>query len=181
MSWPREELGAPRWVVNGALSAAAAFTIIGLAISCDAAHWLCGNSRRHHRMACAAIGEIKDVCRRWPGATIGMAFGSEEKYPWTWYRPMLTFRGGPYLVDAPALMDLARSGFPIPESTVQALRTGQVKIWLVPAGDEPFSMPSLYPGDKPLFEQRFRDEFRAHYRRAGGTEHFDVLGLSILR
>jgi hypothetical protein len=174
LSWPREEFAAPRWVVNGALSAVAVFTIIGFSISCEAAHRLCGYSRGQNHVARAAIGEIEDVCRRWPDSTIGMSFGSEEKYAWTWYRPILTFRGGPYLVDAPALMDLARSGFPVPESTVQALREGQVKVWLIPAGDEPFSMASLYRDDKPLFDQHFRDEFRAHYRRVRGTEHFDA-------
>ena len=126
------------------------------------------------RLAEPAISEIHEVCRRYPTITIGMGYGGREKYPWTFYWPIFAFRGDPCFLDAVGIMEMRQSGLPIAEATYRALQDGRIKVWLIPAGDEPFSMPTFYPDARPLFDQRFRDIFRAHYERRDHTAHFDI-------
>jgi hypothetical protein len=174
LSWPRREIAGPRWFKSVALAGVTAFMVIGVCTTFAGMPRLCASALSDDEIGRAATVEIAQVCQRYPASTIGMGYGGKEKYPWTFYWPILAFRGEPCFLDAVGIMEMRASGLPIAEATYGALANGRIKVWLIPAGDEPFSMPTFYPDGRPLFDERFRDIFRTHYQRRDHTAHFDV-------
>jgi hypothetical protein len=173
-SYPRAELTVRRWAMHAAVSVICTFSFIAVSEALCSAYSLCEISRFQNRIACRALDEIAEIRCRYPQARIGMGYGSESHYSWTFYRANLTATGAPYLLDVPMLDGQIRAGRSLPKATRDAVREGQVQIWLLPAGDEPFTIRAFYPGDPPLFDQQFRDDFRTCYRRQKGTEHYDL-------
>jgi hypothetical protein len=174
IAWPRQTAVVPRLVIYAALSVVGAFVILGTAQAFCAAHVLWGKSGGCGHIAHVATSEIRQIRARFRGASIGMGFGGRETYEWTYYRTCLDYRATPYLLDTTSIMDFAKARIPLPDATYAALRRGDVKIWILPAGEEPFSLPSFYAGSAALFDERFCRAFHACYRRETGTEHYDV-------
>ncbi len=124
--------------------------------------------------------EMKRLIQKYPDKTISMGYGDDSHYKLTFCRPLLTFLGNRYTLDAAALMDMQQSGASIPEKTLAWLRSGNTGIWLIPTGNRPFSMNSYYgwgetpSRDLPLFDASFRRLFLEHYEKREATKHFDV-------
>ena len=171
LAWPYRTALAPRWARNVALASAASFAVVSFSATFVHANSLFGWALFNHQIGLAARAEIRNVCQRYPGTTVGMGFGNDKSYPWTWYRTELVFRGQPNLLDGCGLMGTRTL---IPEATLDAMRDGMVRVWLVPAGDDPFTLTSVLPGHAPVFDDTFRAIFRTHYQRREGTEHYDV-------
>jgi hypothetical protein len=105
---------------------------------------------------------------------IEMGYGSDDAS--TLERPVLVFRRSHYLLDAPAIGEHQLAGVALPAATIQAIRACDVRYWLIPKGNEPFSGRNFYvpDGSLRLFPDEFRRAFFDRYRAVGTTEYFDV-------
>ncbi|MBW4524808.1 MAG: hypothetical protein KME18_06375 [Phormidium tanganyikae FI6-MK23] len=168
----RENRRSMNFLTSLRLSAAIAFTLsICLAVYSTEAKFI-------DRMITApghdAIADLDRVMLANPNRTIGMGYGAVS-YQLSTYRPQLVFAGNPYLLDSASLMEMQASGLNnTPESTLNALRTCQTDIWLVPKGNPPFQVYSYYPPLQKLFSDEFRKTFAEHYDRQSTTEFYDV-------
>jgi hypothetical protein len=121
-----------------------------------------------------AIADLDQFMATHPNRTIGMGYGAVS-YQLSTYRPQLVFAGNPYLLDSASLMEMQASGLNnTPESTLNALRTCQTEIWLIPKGNPPFQVYSYYPPLQKLFSDEFRKTFAEHYDRQSETEFYDA-------
>ena len=121
-----------------------------------------------------AIADLDRFITSNPNRTIGMGYGAVS-YQLSTYRPQLVFAGNPYLLDSASLMEMQASGLDnTPESTLNALRTCQTEIWLIPKGNPPFQVYSYYPPLQKLFSDDFRKTFTDHYDRQSQTEFYDA-------
>lgn len=110
-----------------------------------------------------------------PSARIEMGY-SDVNEALTFVRPILVFRQGEYLLDAPAIQEYQMSGVELPGATLRAIEECQVDIWLIAKGGQPFMIRNRYPatGYAPIFDPQFRLAFLNTYRRASATQYFDV-------
>jgi len=88
-------------------------------------------------------------------------------------RVMLTLNGYPPLIDAQVLMELGAVHIDGSKRWIRYLTQCRGGLWLLPAGEAPFAMPSYYPR-KGVFSRAFRQAFRANYRRTGTEGYFDL-------
>lgn len=88
--------------------------------------------------------------------------------------PLLLYAGHPFVYDFWAILDMQKSGIPIPEQTIDRLRDGSINLWLFPKGRSPFNVMSLYDSTQPLFPAGFREAFFAHYSREETSQFYDV-------
>ena len=125
------------------------------------------------------VQDITQFAQRHPAARIQMGY-SDVNEALTFVRPVLVFRQGSYLLDAPAIQEFQMSGVELPAGTIRAIEACQVDIWLIAKGGEPFLIRNRYPvtGYAPLFDPQFRLAFLRTYRRASSTQFFDVWACS---
>lgn len=121
------------------------------------------------------INDLYLTNSKYKGNAIMVGYGDRETY--LLYRqlvPLMVFDGNPYLFDACALMDMQYSGMKIPDSTINAIKEGEVKIWLIPKGNSPFTLTNYYDHKLSLFDEPFRQTFFANYKLIERTKYFDV-------
>jgi hypothetical protein len=128
---------------------------------------------RGRAAALGAIAEIRADEARYAGQTIGMGY-ADWGYSSTFYRVLLVFDGQPYLLDAGAMMDMMESKIPIPQKTLDAMRDGEIHVWLISHANQPFNVPSWYLPNPPLFSPEFRKIFVDHYQKSAEGKYFDV-------
>jgi hypothetical protein len=106
---------------------------------------------------------------------IEMGYSADDG-AFAYVRPILVFRTGAYLLDAPAIQEHQMSGLELPRATFDAIQRCDVDSWLIPRGATPFSSRNAYPstGHAPLFPDAFRAIFNATYHRVETTNYFDV-------
>jgi hypothetical protein len=119
------------------------------------------------------------IMRSHSGATIEMGYGALRSYEMTWQRPVLVMAGNPYTLDADAMDEAAMSHKPLPAAVLGELRSCRVQIYLIPKGEEPFSLESNYfiygnPAARDLFPLAFQEEFERDYRKSGTSRYFDL-------
>lgn len=119
--------------------------------------------------------DLERIVTENPGRSIAMGYAHRDERL-TWVRPVLVFRTGQYLIDAPAVQEYQMSGLAFPEATVDAMRRCAVDLWLFPREATPFGGPNAYPitGYAPLFPERFKQVFFDHYEHARDTRYFQV-------
>ncbi|MEO5821271.1 MAG: hypothetical protein ABIT71_12270 [Vicinamibacteraceae bacterium] len=119
-------------------------------------------------------GDIASYLEAHPRVVAQMAYNGYDRP--TYARPLLTFRSGLYLIDAPAVQEHQQSRLALPEATVDAIRQCRADVWLVPRGTEPFVGPSRYPAVAlaPIFPDALRAAFHKAYVADGHTAYFDV-------
>ncbi len=121
-----------------------------------------------------AIADLNRFIAANPNRTIGMGYGAVS-YQLSTYRPQLVFAGNPYLLDSASLMEMQASGLDnTPENTLNALRTCQTEIWLIPKGNSPFQVYSYYPPLQKLLSDKFRKTFAENYDRRSTTEFYEA-------
>jgi hypothetical protein len=120
------------------------------------------------------VGDIHQFLEAHPGKTVEMGYGRDDRL--TLVRPVLVFRNGSYLLDAPAVQEHQLSGLEVPQSTIEAIRACAVDYWLIPQGQEPFSGLNRYTAMqlKPLFSEEFRTAFLETYLQQDRTRYYDV-------
>ena len=57
---------------------------------------------------------------------------------------------------------------------IQALRSCQVKIWLIPTYKQPFQISSYYDRNIQVFSKEFKKVFFEEYELRGKTRYFDL-------
>lgn len=121
------------------------------------------------------VQDITRFAELHPTASIQMGY-SDVNEALTFVRPVLVFRQGSYLLDAPAIQEFQMSGVELPSGTIRAIEDCRIDIWLIASGGEPFSIRNRYPvtGLAPLFDPQFRLAFLRTYRRESSTQFFDV-------
>jgi hypothetical protein len=132
--------------------------------------------QRNQFNATELIQDLRTVLSENPGETVAMGCGSDTSYDQTFYRTELAYAGQPGLIDPAALMDLQKAGTQIPASTLTALRRGEPGIWLIPRGEEPFTIHGFFnrQSRKDLFDAPFRAAFRENYVLRGHSRYFDI-------
>ncbi len=129
-----------------------------------------------HDLDAGLVQEMDQVIEQHPNSNIYMGYGDGSRYVTTFVRNHLAYRGYPYLVDASAVMDFQLSGINIPQATVDALLADASAVWLVPVGQEPFTLVSWYYRDTGgrVFDENFRAAFVKNFAVSSATEHYDV-------
>jgi hypothetical protein len=129
-----------------------------------------------------AIAEIEQLHARFSDHSVVMAYG-DSCYSRTWLRVLLVYAGEPYDFDAPAVAELQMAGAPLPTASIDRLRSGNVGVYLVPAGTAPFRMESPYSRDgtigmggerQLLFSPEFLQAFDSNYDLAYRGRYFDA-------
>lgn len=125
----------------------------------------------------AATAQVKQVMALNPGRTIGMGY-SQVNYSLTYVRPLLLFKGNPYLLDGGSLQDYDASNIKIPSATIKAISNCTTSMWLIPKGGEPFSKSNYYPTGRDIFSMEFRQAFLSSYKKTGETKLYDIWSCS---
>ncbi|MGD0322400.1 MAG: glycosyltransferase family 39 protein [Terriglobia bacterium] len=163
--WDR---GMPRLAWSALVSFTLALLLYG---ACGARLVIEGSLSRNYE-AKSVVDDLKNLEQRYPHCDILMGYGDTNittsvSYPLTFNRTELVFRNQPYLVDAPALMDMQEGGLPMPAATLEALRSGRRSLWLIPRGEVPFKDVNAFPAS-------FRQAFIENYVRRGQSSYFDL-------
>lgn len=100
--------------------------------------------------------EIQDALARYPGQSVEMGFGRDvaETYRTTFMKPLLAFSGNPSTFDGWSDMEAAFVGLEPSAARMQRLADCKTGLWLIPAGEPPFTMPSVFSGQDFLFAYR---------------------------
>jgi hypothetical protein len=124
----------------------------------------------------AITHDLEAIIAANPTRNIYMGYGDGSKYTTTFQRPRLTYAGNPYLIDSSALMDFQYSGIDIPQATIEHMLADDAALWLIPAGQEPFTLANWYFRDtgKHLFGVAFRNAFSSNFHKTGTTDYFDL-------
>ncbi|MEM9828888.1 MAG: hypothetical protein AAF958_20040 [Planctomycetota bacterium] len=111
-----------------------------------------------------------------PEASVQMGYGGSGSYVLTYLRPVLAGRGNTDRIGVAAAMDTKLSGISLTPQNYRLLSSGQIEYWILPNDTKPFELKSFYspwfPEDPFLFDDRWRDLFRKHYRCVRQNESF---------
>jgi hypothetical protein len=130
---------------------------------------------RDSRRGGEAIAQIDRTEAKYRGENIAVGPGSDFTDPRTLYAYLPILRGQPYVINSSAIRDLQFGGVAIPQSTRDYFETCGTPVWLIPAGQTPFSaLNTYYAQPHPAFDDTFRADFLRHYRRAESGSQFDV-------
>ncbi|CAA7623580.1 glycosyltransferase family 39 protein [Magnetospirillum sp. SS-4] len=122
-----------------------------------------------------AVAEIDAVLKANPGVPVQMGVGgprTEEKFFLYSWRNLPVFAGGPYTLDAGIVMELTKLGVAMPAETVRRMAACETRLWLIPKGEQPFSLWGYY--NQTIYDQTFRDVFAAHHHLESSGRHFDL-------
>lgn len=121
-----------------------------------------------------AAAEIDAVMAAHPGRPIEMGFGKDvaERYRVTFLKPMLAYAGHPVTFDGWSDMEADFVGRPPSAARLKRLQDCATPLWLIPAGEAPFAMPSVFSGRD--FLAPYRAVFRERYERRRGGQYFDL-------
>jgi hypothetical protein len=118
--------------------------------------------------------DVAEFLERHPGERVAMGYTSAERM--TFARTLIVFHTNQYLLDVPAIQEHQLSGLPLPQATVEAIRSCAVATWLLPQNGEPFRIRSDYPstGFAEILPPEFIDAFHRAYARQERTRYYDV-------
>lgn len=116
--------------------------------------------------------DLQRLVARHATETMALGAAGDGTYARSFLRTELP-PGQPLAVDAGALMDMQQGGLAIPPATLDRVRSGAIKLWIVPRGERPFTVRNFYAG-QDLFGAEFRQAFLASYRRTESTAFFDL-------
>ena len=126
------------------------------------------------------INDLRNIDRQYPELTIHMGIGEYKDYKYTYYRPVLVYRGNPYYIDFPAYMAYQNSKMLDRKQLAQIFEACKIDIWLIPKGNIPFRMENWSDG-KPLFDQQLRNSFLNNYDQINSSKFFDIYKCKVLR
>ena len=124
------------------------------------------------------LNDFNELEAKYQGTTMMIGYGEKDSLKiYDQLIPRMLFSGNTYLLDSSALNDMNFAGLSMPEATVNKLAEGSPRIWLIPAGNSPFSTSNAYNGS-PQFSEKFRKTFLQNYKLAENTKYFDVWAYS---
>jgi len=116
-------------------------------------------SDRQHQLR----ADLLEITARHPGECLVMGYGSSADFDATFLRPLLYKNCHKSFLDASALMDMAASGIPLPDATVEMMASRKVDMFVLPRGSAPFSLGGYYRHNGELFSDRLREAFLDNY------------------
>ncbi|HVU37082.1 MAG TPA: hypothetical protein VHC95_02000 [Opitutales bacterium] len=129
------------------------------------------------------------LARHGQDSVILMGAGNDQDYIYTFFRTRLVFAGMPDGLEPGPLMEFVAAGkhlenLPKLTAALGQAYPGKKILWLVPKGDRPFAMTTLYAevmrGDytnkAPLFDAQFQADFQKHYHLVESTRFYDLYG-----
>jgi hypothetical protein len=127
--------------------------------------------------AAVVTAEIESILAEHPGRTLQMGVGGNPSgdaltfrfYGW---RNLPVLRGHPYTLDSGIVMELTKLGVPLPAETIRRIETCHTDLWLVPTGEEPFSLRGYY--GQTVYDKSFRAAFAAHHVKIASYRIFDL-------
>lgn len=120
----------------------------------------------------AQIGEAEEKYR---GRAIEVGVGSDFLDRRTLYAFIPVMQGQPYTINSSAIRDLQFGGAKLPIATLNYFERCGTAVWLIPAGQEPFTaLNSYYAQPHMAFSEAFRSTFLRNYRRAETGSQFDT-------
>jgi 4-amino-4-deoxy-L-arabinose transferase-like glycosyltransferase len=121
-----------------------------------------------------AVADLRQFMHSHPGRSVAVGYASTSYLSYA--RPEVVFHTHDYLLDAPAIQEHRLSGLPMPKSTLRAIEECRIHYWLIPAGGDPFVVPSAYfpKGPQGVFPNDFRAAFLSRYSRTSRIALFDV-------
>ncbi len=125
--------------------------------------------------AAQIAADVERIAEAHPSARIEMGYSAENE-AFSYVRPLLVFRQGAYLFDAPAIQEYQMAGVAFPAAAIRAIERCDVDLWLFPKDGAPFSLRNRYPstGYAPLFPAEAVRTFNQAYRRTESTGYFDI-------
>jgi hypothetical protein len=123
-----------------------------------------------------AAQEIRNYLDGHPKERMEMGFGRDvaETYRTTFMKPMLAFAGMPTTLDGWSDMETAYVGVPPSKSRRDYIASCQTKYWLIPAGEPPFTMKSVFLNQD--FLEYYREAFLESYALEESGKYFDLWG-----
>lgn len=130
---------------------------------------------QYAQQGAAVTSQIAQAEVRYRGQALEVGPGSDFTDPRTLYAALPVFRGEPYIVNSSAVRDLQFGGVELPQSTRDYFDDCKTPIWLIPAGQAPFSaLNTYYTWPHPAFDEAFRKSFLLHYERVASGPQFDT-------
>ena len=115
--------------------------------------------------------DVAKLMRQWKGAAF-VPGGADSYTDNTTARAIAVFAGASLPIDPSAWMDLQYAGLPA-LFPLDAMRRSHPLALIVPAGEAPFTMKSLYTY-KELFDQSLRTYIERSYHRTVAGAYYDV-------
>jgi hypothetical protein len=122
----------------------------------------------------SALTDVRRFADAHPSSQVAVGYSGTSRVSDA--RTAIVFRTGEYWLDVPAIQEYRLSGLSLPASTLKRLEECRVDLWLIPAGGEPFLVPSAYRPDalESVFPDEFRAAFHRNYQPTGETQNFTV-------
>jgi hypothetical protein len=128
--------------------------------------------RGQDRLAGEAITDLRAILSGYNPQDIQMGCGGKDHYGLTFDSPWIYKFGAPRVTDPASCMDIKASGLTL-RPLEESLRNKIFKIWLIPRGDQPFSMISYYD-DRPLFDDSVAQTLLRNYSIVESARFYDV-------
>lgn len=121
----------------------------------------------------AAETAMAGIAARYQDRTIHVGWGdSFERYKAVYPRVELVFSGQPYFLDPAIAMEFVMLNVSNVDETAARIGSCEIDVWLIPSGEEPFSMRSYYA--TPAFTTVFHEPFVNAYQRIETVGPFDI-------
>jgi len=127
----------------------------------------------HWDRAAAIAVDFKAIDAKYPGLAIQTGLGdSINGYNNMFQKSELVFAGNPYTVDFGVMIETSYLGIPLPDAVIEDLDRCVTDIWLIPRGENPFTMIGYY--GNTVLPEAFRQAFHRHYTRIDTSAFFDI-------
>lgn len=120
----------------------------------------------------AVDADIAEVMRICDGKTVSMGYGSNATFFLSQQLLPLVFANNPLCFEFSAMQGFHDKG--LSDKGREVISNKLVNIWLIPRGDQPFTIRSFYQPNPLLFDDDFRASFGKNYQRSGTSRFFDI-------
>ncbi len=165
----REVRPGAEWLLVFAGAVVLAWTITGM----DCAKDIFLDWQNENAGSATVYADVDRIVAALPGKSIAIGYGTTATFFVANHRFRLVAAGQPYFLDATSLMSTNQAQIPLPAATSEMIARKTVQIWLIPRGEEPFTIRNYYPPHDRLFDPAFAFTFRDHYHLIGNSGLFD--------
>lgn len=157
---------------------------VGLTRSYQDAAWLNSNATWAQEIN-ADLDAI--LAQHGQDSVVLMGAGNDQDYIYTFFRSRLVFAGMPDGVEPGPMMEFVAAGKHLENLAKLSANLDQAYprkkiLWLVPKGNQPFSMTTLYAevmrgnytNKAPLFDAAFQRDFQKQFHRVESTKYYDL-------
>jgi hypothetical protein len=119
--------------------------------------------------------QITEAEAKYRGRMLAVGAGDNFTDLRTVYAFLPVLQGQPYVLNYASIRDLQFGGVALPQSTLQYFADCGTPVWLIPAGQDPFSaLDTYYREPHPAFNDAFRNTFLSNYQRVASGPQYDT-------